>query len=169
VKIKVTSRYAYTRTEWRRKYSSYPFVTRYYKEIGDQHHFPAALTPGQRRGTHCTGGWVGLGACLDGMENIAPTGIRSPNHPVRKEVAIPTTPFRPSYFTHHHHHQRCRFRAQVLSYVTHSLSDDPAISIFFLRILYPFFHGVDTAVLVLGSGCFPFRLSTKANFVVGSF
>jgi len=48
------------------------------------------------------------------------------------------------------------------------LSDDHAVSIFFLRILYPFFHGVDSAVLVLVSGCFPFRLSTEANFV-GSF
>jgi hypothetical protein len=118
-------------------------------EMGGQHHFPAALTPGRRRGIQCTGGWVDLGTCLDGMENIASTRIRFPDHPL-------TTPFRPSYFTHHHHHhhQRCRFRVQVLSYVTHSLSDDPAVSIFFLRILYPFFHGIDAAVLVLVSGCF---------------
>jgi hypothetical protein len=33
------------------------------------------LYPQVRPGTHCTGGWVGLGTGLDGKENIAPTGF----------------------------------------------------------------------------------------------
>jgi len=28
--------------------------------VGGQHHVPAALDLGRRRGTHYTGGWVGL-------------------------------------------------------------------------------------------------------------
>ena len=36
-------------------------------------------------GAHCTGGWVGVVACLDGMgaENLAPTGVRTPERPSR--------------------------------------------------------------------------------------
>ena len=34
--------------------------------VGGQHHAPAALRPGERRGTHFTGGWVGPRAGLDG-------------------------------------------------------------------------------------------------------
>jgi len=56
----------------------------------------------------------------------------------------------------------------VLSHVTSSLSGDPVQPIFFLGSLYPLFHGVDTVVLVLVSGCFPFCLRLGANFV-GSF
>jgi len=33
--------------------------------VGGQRHDPAAL-PLERPGTHCTGGWMGLRACLDG-------------------------------------------------------------------------------------------------------
>ena len=33
--------------------------------VRGQHHAPAALPPGKMPGTHCTGGWVGLGAGLD--------------------------------------------------------------------------------------------------------
>ena len=33
--------------------------------VGGQHHAPAAFTPRERPGTHCTEGWVGLGAGLD--------------------------------------------------------------------------------------------------------
>jgi hypothetical protein len=81
-------------TEGRSRYSSYQFATRYYKKVGGQHHSPAALTPGRRPGSHHTGSWVGLGYCLDGTENTAPTGIPSPDHPVRKttryiDYAIP--------------------------------------------------------------------------------
>lgn len=34
-------------------------------------------------GFHCTGGWIGLGAGLDGTENHAATGIRSRDRPSR--------------------------------------------------------------------------------------
>jgi hypothetical protein len=33
--------------------------------VGDQRQSPAALPPGKRLGTHCTGGWVGPRAGLD--------------------------------------------------------------------------------------------------------
>jgi len=35
--------------------------------------------------THCIGGWVGPRAGLDGVENLAPTGIRSPDRPARND------------------------------------------------------------------------------------
>jgi hypothetical protein len=34
--------------------------------VGGQRLAPAALPPGNRPGTHCTGGWVGPRAGLDG-------------------------------------------------------------------------------------------------------
>ena len=33
--------------------------------VGGQRHAPVALPPGNRSGTHCIGGWVGLRAGLD--------------------------------------------------------------------------------------------------------
>ena len=39
-------------------------------------------TPQERPGTHCTGGWVGPRACLDGRKP-RPTGIRSPDRPAQ--------------------------------------------------------------------------------------
>jgi len=45
--------------------------------VGGQRVAPAALHPGKRRGTHFTGGWVGLGAALNGRGNLARTGIWS--------------------------------------------------------------------------------------------
>jgi hypothetical protein len=47
-----------------------------------QRHAPTAPYPLERPGTHCTGGWVGLKA---GLENLAPTGIRSPDRPARRQ------------------------------------------------------------------------------------
>jgi hypothetical protein len=44
-----------------------------------QRHASAAFIPRERPGTHCTGGWVGPKAGLAGAENLAPTGIRSPD------------------------------------------------------------------------------------------
>ena len=43
------------------------------------------FTPGERPGTHCTGGWVGLRAGLDTCGKLAPTGIRSPDRPARNQ------------------------------------------------------------------------------------
>ena len=54
-----------------------------------QRHAPAAFYPQERPGTHCTGGWVGPRAGLQGGKT-RPTGIRSPDRPARSSVAIPT-------------------------------------------------------------------------------
>ena len=40
---------------------------------------PGRFTPGKDPGTHCTVGWVGPGPVWTGAENLAPTGIRSPD------------------------------------------------------------------------------------------
>ena len=45
----------------------------------------AALPSGKKPGTHCKGGWVGLRASLDGCQNLASTGILSPDRPARTE------------------------------------------------------------------------------------
>jgi hypothetical protein len=50
-------------------------------EVGGQRHAPAILPPGEWPGTHCIGGWVGQRAGLDGAQNLALTGIRSPERP----------------------------------------------------------------------------------------
>ena len=42
---------------------------------------PRPLYPGEITGTNCSGGWVGLRAVLDGTENLAFAGIRSPDRP----------------------------------------------------------------------------------------
>jgi hypothetical protein len=44
---------------------------------------PRPLYPRERPGTHCIGGWVVLKA---GEENLASTGVRSPNRPARSEL-----------------------------------------------------------------------------------
>ena len=46
-----------------------------------QRHALTALYPQKRPGTHCTGDWVGSGPVWTGVENLAPTGIRSPDRP----------------------------------------------------------------------------------------
>jgi hypothetical protein len=46
---------------------------------------PRSFYPRERHGTYCIGGWVGARAGLDGAENLAPTGIRSPDRPARNE------------------------------------------------------------------------------------
>jgi hypothetical protein len=33
--------------------------------VGGQRHAPAALLPGKRHGSRCTGGWIDLGASLE--------------------------------------------------------------------------------------------------------
>jgi hypothetical protein len=54
--------------------------------VGDQRHAPAASSPGKGSGTHFTESWVGPRVCLDGCENIASTGIRSPDRPAISEL-----------------------------------------------------------------------------------
>jgi hypothetical protein len=57
--------------------------------MGGQRHVPAALTPINRPGTHCTGGWVGPRAGLDGCGKfrLHQDSIPGPSRPYR--VAIP--------------------------------------------------------------------------------
>ena len=43
------------------------------------------LYPQEKLGTHCTGGWMGLGNGLAGTKNLAPTCIRSPDRPTRSK------------------------------------------------------------------------------------
>jgi hypothetical protein len=50
-----------------------------------QRHAPAAFYSRERPGTYCTGGWVGPRAGWTRAENLAPTGIRSPDRPARSE------------------------------------------------------------------------------------
>ena len=38
--------------------------------VSGQRHAPAVLPPGKKPGTHCTGGWVGPRASLDGCEKL---------------------------------------------------------------------------------------------------
>ena len=64
--------------------------------VGGQRHAPAALTPEQKPGTHRTAGSVDLRTIWTGAENLATTGIRSPNRPARKQVAKPSTLSRPT-------------------------------------------------------------------------
>ena len=66
-----------------------PFLhPRRWRWVGGKGHAPAAWSPGTRRGSYCTGGWVGPRAGLDEWRKSRPppTGIRSPDLP----VAIPT-------------------------------------------------------------------------------
>ena len=53
--------------------------------VSGQLHAPAALLPGKRPATHCIGGWVGPGPVWKDAENLAPTGIRSPDRPACSE------------------------------------------------------------------------------------
>lgn len=46
-----------------------------------QHHAPVALSPGTRVGTHCAGGGLGLGACLDGSGKSRRHRVRTPARP----------------------------------------------------------------------------------------
>ena len=57
--------------------------------VSGQQHAPAVLYLRERPGTHCTGGWVGPSAGLEGG-NSRPNGIRSPDRRARSSVAIPT-------------------------------------------------------------------------------
>ena len=50
--------------------------------VGGQCHTPAALLPGKGLSTHCTGGWVGPSAFLDGR-------VRSCSH--RDSIPKPST------------------------------------------------------------------------------
>jgi hypothetical protein len=57
--------------------------------VGGQRHAPAALPPGKIAGVNLTEGWVGCRVGLNGGGNLAPNGIRCPDVPARKRVAVP--------------------------------------------------------------------------------
>jgi hypothetical protein len=63
--------------------------------VSGRRHAPAALPP-VGPGTRCIGSWVGPRVGLDGAENLAPTGIWSPDRPAlasyytRTDYTIPT-------------------------------------------------------------------------------
>jgi hypothetical protein len=57
-----------------------------YEGVGGQHQAPAAFTPREGLGTHCTGGWVGPMAGLDVCEKSRPNRDLIPG----PSVAIPT-------------------------------------------------------------------------------
>ena len=54
-------------------------------DVSGQRHAPAALPPGKRPGVHFPGEWVRHVDGWTGAENLAPTGIRSPDRPARSE------------------------------------------------------------------------------------
>jgi hypothetical protein len=66
------------------RYSSTLSLTSALDGVVGQRHAPAALPP-EGHGTHCIRGWVNPGPFWTGAENVAPTGIRSPDHPARSE------------------------------------------------------------------------------------
>ena len=46
---------------------------------------PRPLYPRERPGTHCIGGWLEPRAGVEGAENVATTGIRTPDRPFRSQ------------------------------------------------------------------------------------
>ena len=71
---------------------------------------PGRTLPRERASTHCTGGWVGPRAGLDGGKS-GPTGILSPGRPARSQSLYRLSyPVRNIialsyyYYYHHHHH-----------------------------------------------------------------
>ena len=57
------------------RYSSTLTRPRCQKRVSGQQHAPAALYPRETPGTHCTGGWVGPRAGLDGRKILPPLGF----------------------------------------------------------------------------------------------
>ena len=53
--------------------------------VAGQHHVTAALPPEIRLSAHFTGGWVDPRLVWTGARNLAPTGIRSQDRPVRSK------------------------------------------------------------------------------------
>ena len=66
--------------------------------LGGGGYAPATLATEKGSGTHCTEGWEGGGAGTfwTGAENLAPTGILSPDRPASSSVIIPTELSRPT-------------------------------------------------------------------------
>ena len=71
-------------TEREQKRSSTYSHTRCRTGVGRQRHAPAVLPPGKGPGSHCTGGWVGLGVS-DKIKSLSPTTVRTPIRSARSE------------------------------------------------------------------------------------
>jgi hypothetical protein len=67
--------------------------------VGGQYHAPAALPLGKRHGTHCTGGWVGSRASLDGCRKSRTHWGLIPRPSSPQKVAIPISYPRPWRYT----------------------------------------------------------------------
>ena len=57
--------------------------------MSGQQHAPAALYPGERPGTHFTGGWVGPRAVVDGRKISSPPGF-DPGPSSQQSVTVPS-------------------------------------------------------------------------------
>jgi hypothetical protein len=64
--------------------------------VDGQHHAPAALPQERDPVSIVQEAGLALGSILTGVENLAPTEIRSPDRPARNVVAIPATLSRPT-------------------------------------------------------------------------
>jgi hypothetical protein len=53
--------------------------------VDERRHATAALLTGKTPRTHFTGSWWAPGPVWAGLENLAPTGIRSPDRPAGSE------------------------------------------------------------------------------------
>jgi hypothetical protein len=71
--------------EWGQRYSSTLSLASALDGVGCQRHVPASLLPEKRTNAHCTGGWEGLRADLDGSGKTRCTGIRTPGPPNSSE------------------------------------------------------------------------------------
>jgi hypothetical protein len=65
--------------------SLHSFKRRLRKRVGVQRRAPLDLPPGKRAGTLSTGGWVRLVVDLKGAENVATSGLRTPDLPASSE------------------------------------------------------------------------------------
>jgi len=72
--------------EGEHRYSSTPSLTLKLDWDGWSSHAPDALPPVKRSGTHCTGGWVGHWASLDGRNKSRSTRIRTLDHPTSSNL-----------------------------------------------------------------------------------
>jgi hypothetical protein len=66
IKGKVHPRTGYEGPEGEYRYSCTLSLTSALDGVDGQRHAPAALPPGERPGTNCTGGWLGPRAGLEG-------------------------------------------------------------------------------------------------------
>ena len=84
MKVKVTLEQVTKAQKESRGYSCTLSLTSALDGVGGQRHTPAALPPGKIPGIVWEAGWA-PGPVWTGTENLATTGIRSPDRPARSE------------------------------------------------------------------------------------